>query len=227
MSQWKRIEPATAAKLEANRANAQKSTGPRTDEGKARSSRNALKHGLSSRDLVIRPEEREEFNDWLADYRAELDPQGPLEEALFNQIVYADWNLARVRRLEAELFTGQIDPLLDQQNEAKLDRLARYSQCFERTLHRSINELRRLQTDRAARAMLNLKKSAEAPALADVNALTRTERTHQQARTEYCRATLGTIDLEVSTAAGRVPKELMIENVPRVNGGRVDPLCRA
>jgi hypothetical protein len=75
--------------------------------------------------------------------------------------------------------------------------------------------------------MLNLKKSAEAPTLADVNSLTRTERTHQQARTEYCRATLGTIDLEVSTAAGRVPKELMIENVPRVNGGRVDPLCRA
>jgi hypothetical protein len=198
MSQWKRIEPATAAKLEANRANAQKSTGPRTEEGEARSSRNAVKHGLSSRDLVIRSEERETFNDWLAEYRAELDPQGSLEEALFNQIVYADWNLARVRRLEAELFTGDIDPLLDEQNEAKLDRLARYAQRFERTLHRSINELRCLQTDRAGRAILNLQNSAGLPMLVAVNALSRAERTHQQARTEYCRASLAEIDLKVA-----------------------------
>jgi hypothetical protein len=225
MSQWKRIEPATAAKLEANRANAQKSTGPRTEEGKARSSRNAVKHGLSSRDLVIRSEERETFNDWLAEYRAELDPQGSLEEALFNQIVYADWNLARVRRLEAELFTGDVDPLLDEQNEAKLDRLARYAQRFERTLHRAINELRRLQTDRAGRALLNLHKSAGVPALAAVNALARAERTHQQARTEYCRATLGIIDLQASTYTGKLPHYLATTDVPRRPAPPISDLC--
>ena len=55
------------AQLAANAANAQHSTGPRTPEGKTRSSQNASKHGLTAREIVIAPGEQEEFDDLLAD----------------------------------------------------------------------------------------------------------------------------------------------------------------
>src|SRR5690349_10676445 len=58
----------SAARQTANAANAQLSTGPRTPEGKAHSSANARKHGLIAADLLIGPEDREEFNTMLADY---------------------------------------------------------------------------------------------------------------------------------------------------------------
>ena len=64
----------------ANRQNAKKSTGPKTAAGKARASRNALKHGLLAKDVVITGtdfnENRAEFDAFLADLCAELKPQG-------------------------------------------------------------------------------------------------------------------------------------------------------
>ena len=74
-------------RLLANQANARLSTGPQTPEGKARSSQNARKHGLSARQVVIAPQEREEFEDFLASYQDDLQPQGMLEQDLFNQLV--------------------------------------------------------------------------------------------------------------------------------------------
>ena len=53
------------ARLTANVANSQHSTGPRTQEGKARSSQNACKHGLSAREVIIAPGEQEEFQQLL------------------------------------------------------------------------------------------------------------------------------------------------------------------
>ena len=64
--------------IETNRANAQFSTGPRTDEGKARSSQNARKHGLTAKQLAISPQDQEEFEDVLASYQREINPTGPL-----------------------------------------------------------------------------------------------------------------------------------------------------
>jgi hypothetical protein len=55
---------ATEAQIEANRANAQKSTGPRTPEGKETAAPNALKHGLFARETVIRGEKEEEFEEY-------------------------------------------------------------------------------------------------------------------------------------------------------------------
>jgi hypothetical protein len=139
--------------------------GPRTPEGKARSSKNALKHGLTARDVVVTPEERPEFEELLASYTAELSPCGVLEETLFNEIVHAAWNLRRLHRLEASLATSQPDPLLDDDLEDKITRLHRYHARAERTFHRSLKELRALQTERAARDIL-ADRQAEAPVLA-------------------------------------------------------------
>ena len=71
------------AQFAANAANAQHSTGPRTPEGKTRSSLNASKHGLTAREVVIAPGEQPEFDDLLASFQADVKPQGAIQQTLF------------------------------------------------------------------------------------------------------------------------------------------------
>jgi hypothetical protein len=167
----------STARQAANAANARLSTGPRTAEGKAHASQNARKHGLTARDLVLREGEQEEFDDLLASYQAELDPQGPLEQDLFDQLLHAAWNLRRVRRLEAELAPDSPDPLLEDSLERTLQRLARYHSRAERTYFRALKELRALQTNRA---LLHQHRELPAPPpkLAALTELTK--RTHRE-----------------------------------------------
>jgi hypothetical protein len=95
----------TSAQIEANRRNAQLSTGPRTPEGKAASSQNALKYGMLARQLVIQgqylQESAEEFQSFWTEYREQLAPVGPLEEMLVDQIVALNWRMRRVRAAES------------------------------------------------------------------------------------------------------------------------------
>ena len=127
------------------------STGPRTEAGKAISSRNARTHGLCSQDLIVQPHEQPEFEELLQIHRADLQPQGVLEQTQFDLIVHATWNLRRIRRLEADLCRG-LDPLAALDDEAlqrKLDRLGRHHTRFECSLARSIRSLKKLQTERS------------------------------------------------------------------------------
>ena len=91
--------------LAANRTNAQKSTGPQTDEGKAVSKMNATKHGILSREVIVRglisKESEREFLAFHRRFREHLAPVGPLEEMLVDQIVTTQWRLRRVLRAEA------------------------------------------------------------------------------------------------------------------------------
>src|SRR5690242_19271409 len=66
--------------LEANRANAQKSTGPKTDEGKKRSAFNAMRHGLTAQVLVVPEEELEAYRKFSTTYMAALAPEGLIQE---------------------------------------------------------------------------------------------------------------------------------------------------
>ena len=157
-------------RLLANQANARLSTGPQTPEGKARSSQNARKHGLSARQVVIAPQEREEFEDFLASYQDDLQPQGMLEQDLFNQLALAAWNLRRISRLEAGLATDG-DPLATESAAAALQRLARYHTRAERTFFRSLRELRALQTNRALRDALPSAPAAGAGAEPEAQSL--------------------------------------------------------
>ena len=212
MSQWKLHTP-SPEKIAANQANAQLSTGPKTPAGKKASSRNALKHGLTARELVIRPEDQPAFAELHAAYLAELQPQGILETEMFNAIVHAAWNLRRVRLLEAALFDGTIDPLEDEQNEPKLARLTRYYKRFESTLLKCTRELRTLQSNRAARA--NSPEPIDGAPLADPHLVARAKRTHWQAFTDNVRAELGATDLMVARAEGKVIGPSFTERVPR------------
>ena len=68
---------ATFAQFAANRANAQKSTGPRSVEGKAASRFNALKHGLDAQSIVLPGEDPEEYEALARDYDRSLRPKPP------------------------------------------------------------------------------------------------------------------------------------------------------
>ena len=145
---------ASAQKIEANRANAQKSTGPKSQSGKAASSRNALKHGLTSRDLVIPPGHQEEFDDLVASLKQDFVPETPAETVLFQQIVAAVWRLLRCDRVEAELAlrTSEPDPLLDPALQPTLRTLAMVRGQALKQQRAATTELRALQNERVYRA---------------------------------------------------------------------------
>src|SRR6266446_7484017 len=73
------ISMSTLKQTEANRQNAKHSTGPRTPEGKSKSSKNALKHGLTAVELVLPTESQEEFDEHAAELRDEHHPSTPTE----------------------------------------------------------------------------------------------------------------------------------------------------
>ena len=100
--------PARAA---ASRRNGAKSRGPKTPEGKARSSRNALRHGLCAQQtVVLGDEDLDEFEALEAALMAELAPQGALQAVLARRIVAATWRLERAERLAAGTGLGPRSP---------------------------------------------------------------------------------------------------------------------
>ena len=100
--------PVSAAKQRANRANAQKSTGPRTPEGKARSSRNGTTHGIFCRDLVLPGEDLRLFRIIREGFIDRIRPQDFLELALVDRIAQAQWRLNRCQAAESQEHTHQV-----------------------------------------------------------------------------------------------------------------------
>jgi hypothetical protein len=186
---------ATSAQITANRANAQLSTGPRTEEGKARVAQNAVRHGLTAQHLVVREDEREVFETFRKDLHAELDPQGAIEQATFEELLHAAWNLKRFRRLESEASLGTLDDFTDSQTTAVLDRLSRYQSRAQRAYYKALAELRALQTNRALRVIkLAEEIEPEVPAITDINHLTK--QTHSEVTAEALKLAVEMIDLE-------------------------------
>ena len=94
-----------STRAEASRQNGAKSRGPKTPEGKARSARNALKHGLrAEKHVVLAHEDAAEFAALEAAMIDELAPVGALQAVLARRVAVAAWRLARADRLETELF---------------------------------------------------------------------------------------------------------------------------
>jgi len=92
------------AKITANRRNAEKSTGPRTLEGKAVVALNAIKHGLLARQDVILGEDPQEFELLRQRLRADLRPSGEMETLFVGQIVSLWWRLLRAQQVQNETF---------------------------------------------------------------------------------------------------------------------------
>jgi hypothetical protein len=172
------------SKIAANRANAQLSTGPRTLEGKAASSLNAFKHGLRSNRLLVLPNEQDEFDQLLTALRAQVNPQGPLEELAFSELLRAAWHLRRVQLAEAALASSPTDPFLTPTCYSTIHRLESYHVKYERSYHRAFRHLQQLQTDRLLREreITGSNESPDSiPACASMSVLNR--RTHRKPTT--------------------------------------------
>jgi hypothetical protein len=136
---------ATLKQFEANRRNAQKSTGPKTPEGKAAVSMNALRHGLRARTVVLPGENRVEFHQLCNDLEVEWHPQSRTEQFYVEQMAVSQWKLTRMEVGEAAIFQdveGSATKL------THLDRLWQAEARMERSYSRAQRELERLQTSR-------------------------------------------------------------------------------
>jgi hypothetical protein len=100
---------ATIKQIDANRQNARKSTGPRTPEGKARVSKNAITHGFTSRDIVIPGESQESFDALHAGFLESFRPTDAFEESLVLQMAIAQWRTLRLVRGEAAYLWRRIN----------------------------------------------------------------------------------------------------------------------
>ncbi len=96
---------ATTAQIAANHSNAAKSTGPLTKSGKARSSRNALRHGLTAEQVVISGEDPAAFEALRDDLYAHYQPADPVAEHLVEQVTTCIWRLRRVPEIEAGIYS--------------------------------------------------------------------------------------------------------------------------
>jgi hypothetical protein len=164
---------ATEKQIEANKRNAQKSTGPTTEVGRSKSSRNALKHGLTAEQVTMEGEEPQQFEAFRDDILESLSPQGAIEEQLAEQIALCWWRLRRVYRMEVaiakeerqhadDLFRTGISlgatpgpgliatALLN----GPFQNLSRYETTIERSLHRALHELERWQARRKGEAVM-------------------------------------------------------------------------
>lgn len=139
-----------------------KATGPRTPQGKAVSSRNATRHGLTAKAVVLPDEDQSEFDQLLADINADRKPVGELELQLTSEIAACIWRLTRARRHETWHFQANHSPFAGRVGK-ELDLILRYTGSIERQLTRTIGQLERLQ---AARIKAEQAQAAIIPAAA-------------------------------------------------------------
>jgi hypothetical protein len=163
----------TAAKASANAQNAQNSTGPRTEEGRARSARNAVTHGLTAQKFLVPPDQQAEFDELHQALRDEIAPDGALEQITFNQLLHAAWKAQAIARMEEEILLGGLEAIQDEQTARTLDRLTRYAAAAGRAYARALKELRALQTGRTLRRIIPVETAEEIPTLASIPALTK------------------------------------------------------
>jgi hypothetical protein len=134
----------------ANRSNARRSTGPRTPAGKAAVALNSIRHGLLSRQSLVKGESEADLVGFGKRLRAQLAPVGELELLLADRIVSTAWRLRRALAVEAALISRENSPELAFTGYAaqRMTLLARYEATLERGLFKALHELQRIQAAR-------------------------------------------------------------------------------
>ena len=95
---------ATIRQIQANRRNAQKSTGPVSVAGKAASSMNALRTGIHAKSILLPTESLAELEQLIDDYYTAHHPATPEARALVDDLIYGEWIARRLRVAEAQLW---------------------------------------------------------------------------------------------------------------------------
>jgi hypothetical protein len=152
----------TQAQIAANRRNARKSTGPVTEAGKAAASQNALRHGLTARQIASADERSADFAAFAAALRRDLAPEGEVEEQLAERLILAAWRLRRAARAERGVIASwhlETSPTFLRHGETAAARifirrpesilaLARYEATQDRAFGRALALLERRQARR-------------------------------------------------------------------------------
>lgn len=145
--------------LEANRKNA-KLGGVKTEEGKAISKYNALKHGILSKDILLNDENEQELLELGRKIRVELKPVNEIELILVDRIISNTWRLKRAMRIESEMIEDDRKPSFgegkglgeafsyDFVNYDTYGKFTRYESSIERRIYKALHELQRLQAVR-------------------------------------------------------------------------------
>ena len=174
----------TDKQTSASRENAKKSTGPRTPEGKANSSKNALKHGLMAQDAVIPGEDPAEFDRHLTKLEDTYLPRNYVEKQIVHQIADTTWRIKRLSRIETTVVSASIERTRVYQHDFRVERirqghegdlqllgesmfcgtkflnnLARYDGHLRRCLHRDLELMMKIRREE--------RKSREAQAAAE------------------------------------------------------------
>jgi hypothetical protein len=103
-------------KIEANRRNAQLSTGPKTPEGKAKVATNSCTHGLCSRNAILPEEDPADFYALLDGLIEEFQPATAREESHVRELASAEWRLRRIVRLETGIFITTMEKMREREN---------------------------------------------------------------------------------------------------------------
>jgi hypothetical protein len=151
----------SSGRTEASRRNGAKSRGPKTEEGKARSAQNALRHGLRAQKYLVLPEEDgAEFAALEAALLEELVPVGALQTVLARRVAVAAWRLARADRLEIDLFEERgycnaspgLALIRDGNGTRSFETLLRYRGAAMAEFWRALKTLKALQAEQAQQA---------------------------------------------------------------------------
>jgi hypothetical protein len=174
----------TEAQIHANQANAQHSTGPKTEQGKAASSRNNFRHGFTGAFHLLPTENQSQFAGLLESLRNEHKPATITEAMLVETMAQSFWLVQRAIAFQNECLAQA--PLLPEERDRRLDEPAalseaktkelalylRYQTTHQRAFHRSLNDLLKLRAEKRKaeigfesqkqkQALIELRQSAE------------------------------------------------------------------
>jgi hypothetical protein len=178
--------------IEANRANALKSTGPKSTEGKKVSSQNARSHGVTAKTTVMTEEDRIKYDAFCSNMMTDLAPVGPMETFLANSVAEEAWRLDYTRAHcnniiaighfdgtgdafdadHAETNTAITAAATVREHAKTLELLSLYEQRIHRSFKNHFDQLRQLQAERKAKLENDLDEASQLSQLAETQGLT-------------------------------------------------------
>ena len=158
------------AQYAANRQNAEQSQGPTSEQGKKRSSLNALRHGLTARVVVLPSEDMAAYRAFSKEITESLDPQTPVERQFAQTIADNQWRINRIRSIEdgmlaaghseaagnfdtnhTEVHAAMTPARAFRENSQAFVNLSIYEQRLHRSMKEALRQLKELQTERRER----------------------------------------------------------------------------